>query len=87
MAKSLYQQLTKSLMVLEQRKMMIPRYINQSGWLGKNHYSMDMIPPIEKQIEELKAAVRGIEEWRKLKRKARGVILNLKTSTELTSKQ
>jgi len=83
MAKSLYQQLTTSLMLLEQRKMMIPRYINQPGWLGKNHYSMDMIPPIEKQIEELKAAIRGIEEWRKSKRQAGRVILNSKTSTAL----
>jgi len=69
---TLYQQLNKSLAVLEQRKMMIPRYINQPNWLGKNHYSMDMIPKIQKQIDEIKAAIEGIEIWRKSKRKYNG---------------
>ena len=64
---TLYQQLNKSLAILEQRKMMIPKYINQPNWLGHNHYSMDMIPKLEKQIDELKAAINGIKIWRKNK--------------------
>jgi len=70
--KSLHHQLTLTLRVLQQRKCMIPKYINQPGWLGNNHYSMDMIPPLEKQIEEIKAALVGIEDWRKAKGTAKG---------------
>jgi len=67
----LLSQLRKSLALLEHRKFMIPRYVEQDEkWLGKNHYSMDMIPEIEFQIEEMKAAIAGIEE---LKRKRRVV--------------
>lgn len=46
--------------------MMIPRYIERNkSWAGKNHYTKDMIPPIKKEIEETKAALWGIERWRK----------------------
>ncbi len=66
--KSLYTQLNESLALLENRKMMIPRYIkNNSAWLGKNPYSMDMIADIDKQIDELKAAIKGIEVYRSKK--------------------
>ena len=71
--KTLYQQLKLSLRLLQHRKMMIPRYVNQPYFLGENHYSMDMIPPLEKQIEEMKAAIRGIEQWRKEKRRNKNV--------------
>lgn len=55
---------------LEHRKMMIPRYVkNNKAWSGKNHYSLDMIPPIQKQIDETKAAIKGIEEWNAKKEK------------------
>lgn len=66
----LLSQLNRSLNTLEHRKMMIPRYCDQSKhWAGENHYSMDMIPEIEFQIEEMKAAIQGIEELKKRKRK------------------
>jgi hypothetical protein len=49
---------------------MIPRYCDQSKfWNGPNHYSLGMIPEIEKQIEETKAAIKGIEIWRTERRK------------------
>ncbi len=67
--KSLYSQLEMSKILLEQRVQMIPKYVYQEGWLGKNHYTMDMIPPIKKQIEELEAALEGIRKWRASKRK------------------
>lgn len=58
--------LTSRLEQLEHRKMMIPRYVeNNKAWSGKNHYSLDMIPGIEKEIEETKAAIKGIGEWEK----------------------
>lgn len=65
----LLSQLKKSLEHLKNRKMMIPRYCDQSKhWAGENHYSMDMIPEIEFQIEEMKAAINGIELLKKQKR-------------------
>jgi hypothetical protein len=70
MKPTLYSTLSKALKHLENKKMMIPKYCDQSkNWLGKNHYSLDMIPEIQKQIDETKAAIKGIEEWRKEKRK------------------
>lgn len=61
---SLRTELEKRLQQLEHRKMMIPRYVDVNRrWLGKNHYSMSMIPSIEKQIAETKAAISGIDEW------------------------
>lgn len=66
----LLSQLRKSLSTLEHRKFMIPKYVNQdAAWAGKNHYSMDMIPEIEFQIEEMKAAIQGIEDLKMRKRK------------------
>lgn len=56
--------LTKRLEQLDHRKMMIPRYVENKAWSGKNHYSLDMIPGIEKDIEETKAAIKGIGSGR-----------------------
>lgn len=68
--KTLHAQLCENVALLEHRVMMIPRYCDQSyHWNGHNHYTMDMIPPIQQQIEETKAAIAGIEQWRKSKRK------------------
>lgn len=62
---SLRTELHNRLLQLENRVMMIPRYVkNNKAWSGKNHYTMAMIPPLEKQIEETKAAIKGIDEWR-----------------------
>lgn len=53
---------------LQERKMMIPRYIARpEKFLGNKDFSMDMIPQIERDIEECQAALRGIDEWRKSK--------------------
>ncbi len=57
---------------LEHRKMMIPRYCdNQWHWAGKNPYSLDMIPAIQKQIDETKAAIKGINEWMEIERQVK----------------
>jgi hypothetical protein len=62
-------ELTNRLAQLENRVMMIPRYVeNNKAWSGKNHYTMDMIPPLKNQIEETKAAIAGIDRWREIKR-------------------
>lgn len=62
----LLSQLKKSLVLLKHRKEMIPKYVNQSeAFAGKNHYTMDMIPQVQSQIDEMKAAIDGIEEWKK----------------------
>ena len=62
----LLSQLKKSLVLLKHRKEMIPKYVNQKeAFAGKNHYSMDMIPQVQSQIDEMKAAIEGIEEWKK----------------------
>lgn len=66
MKKSLYSNLVKALEILEHRKLMIPRYCDQSyKWLGNNPYTLDMIPRLNKQIEETKAAIKGINRWKK----------------------
>lgn len=66
---ALLSQLRKSLILLEDRKRMIPKYCHQSNnWAGKNHYSMDMIPELELQIGEMKAAIKGIEKWKREKK-------------------
>jgi hypothetical protein len=50
---------------LEQRRFMIPRYIEREGqFLGKKDFSMGDIPKIEQEIEECKAALKGIEQWK-----------------------
>lgn len=49
---------------------MIPKYVNQDKeWAGKNHYSMDMIPGLDFQIQEMEAAIAGIEKMKKAKSK------------------
>jgi hypothetical protein len=67
---TLLYQLKKSLTLLEHRKMMIPSYCDQSkSWSGKNHYSLDMIPELDKEIAEMKAAIQGIKHWKRSKKK------------------
>jgi hypothetical protein len=62
----LLSQLRKNVRLLEHRRDMIPTYVNQPGvWRNGNPYRMDMIPALQWQIDELKAAIRGIEEWKK----------------------
>jgi hypothetical protein len=66
---NLKKELENRLTQLENRKMMIPRYVkNNKAWSGKNHYTMDMIPEIQKQIDETKAAIKGINDWMAVKR-------------------
>lgn len=49
---------------LEQRKMMIPRYVKKPGsFLGRTDFSLNDLPVIDKQISEAKAALKGIEIW------------------------
>jgi len=70
---TLHHTLSKSLQLLEHRRMMIPRYIDRDDkFLGTNHYTLEMIPPLDKQIEEMKAAIQGIDAWRKVRRKRKG---------------
>lgn len=65
-------ELLSRLTQLEHRKMMIPRYVNNNkAWSGKNHYSLDMIPGIQKQIDETKAAIKGIKEWMEIERQVK----------------
>lgn len=66
----LLSQLRNNVRLLEHRRDMIPKYVNQSEhWSGKNHYHLDMIPALQWQIDELNAAIRGIEEWKEKNRK------------------
>lgn len=52
---------------LENRKMMIPRYVERSGkFLGKKDFSLDDLPKLEQQIAECKAALKGIKEFNPL---------------------
>jgi hypothetical protein len=71
---SLRTELVKRLEQLEHRKMMIPRYVeNNKAWAGKNHYSLDMLPPIQKLIDETKAAISGIDRWIEINRQMKKV--------------
>jgi len=72
MTMALKKELENRLAQLENRKMMIPRYVeNNRAWSGKNHYSLDMIPGIQKQIDETKAAIKGINEWLEIERQVK----------------
>ena len=63
---ALLSQLRKSLRLLQHRRDMLPKYVNQpDAFTGTNHYSMDMMPGLEFQIDEMKAAIQGIESWKK----------------------
>lgn len=54
------------LVQLQQRKMMIPRYVERPGkFLGKKDFSLDDLPIIQKEIEETKVAIKAIEKYRK----------------------
>lgn len=67
--KSLTQILTDRLNQLEHRKMMIPRYVkNPLSFIGKKDFSLNDLPKLEEDIAETKAAIKGIEEWRKSKK-------------------
>lgn len=52
---------------LENRQMMIPRYVERPGkFVGsKNDYSLDDLPHIKQQIGEVKAAIKAVEQWHK----------------------
>jgi hypothetical protein len=66
---SLRSELIKRLDQLEHRKMMIPRYVDVNRkWSGKCHYSLDMLPPLQKLIDETKAAIAGIDRWAEINR-------------------
>lgn len=67
--KSLTQILTDRLNQLENRKMMIPRYVkNPLSFIGKKDFSLNDMPKLEEQIQETKAAIRGIDEWKRSKK-------------------
>lgn len=69
---SLRTELEKRLQQLEHRKMMIPRYVDANrNWLGKNHYSLDQLPELQKMIDETKAAIAGIDNWREINRQVK----------------
>lgn len=60
--------LQERLQQLEHRKMMIPRYVQRPGaFVGKKDFSLNDLPTIQEQIEETKAAIAGIREYRKQK--------------------
>lgn len=64
---TLTQFLQDRLTQLEHRKMMIPRYVNRAGnFLGKKDFSLDDLPKIEEEIEETKAAIKGVADWKKI---------------------
>lgn len=56
---------------LQDRKMMIPRYVQRSGAFAgkKKDFSMNDLPKIGDEIEETKVAIKAIEDWRKNKKK------------------
>ncbi len=61
---SLKKELQNRLSQLEQRKFMLPRYCdNNYTFLGIKVYSLNMLPGIQKQIDETKAALKGICDW------------------------
>lgn len=55
--------ITQRLEQLEHRKIMIPRYVRQPGkFLGKKDFCIEDLPQIEADIQECKAALKGIEQ-------------------------
>lgn len=57
---------------LKDRIFMIPKYVKSPGhFAGKcKDYSLSDIPKLKQEVEETKAALKGISEWRKqLKKK------------------
>lgn len=60
---SLKEYLQARLTQLEDRKFMIPRYVERPlNFLGKKDFSMDDLPKIEEDIEETKACLKAIAE-------------------------
>lgn len=50
----------------EQRRMMIPRYVERPGaFLGKKDFSLNDLPKIDGEIAECKAALKAVEAHRK----------------------
>jgi len=51
---------------LENRKMMIPRYVERPQKFAgrKKDFTLEMLPQIEADIEETKAAIKGIDQWK-----------------------
>lgn len=51
---------------LEQRKMMIPRYVERpEKFVGKKDFSLDDMPKIQIEIEETKVAIKAVKSFRK----------------------
>lgn len=58
--------LKNRLLQLEQRKMMIPRYVERPGsFLGRTDFSIEDLPKIQQEINECKAALKAVEACRK----------------------
>ncbi len=58
--------LNDRLQQLENRKLMIPRYVERPGkFLGKKDFSLDDLPKIEDDIRETKALILALEKHRK----------------------
>lgn len=58
--------LNSRLSQLENREMMIPRYVEMPGkFIGKKDFSIDDLPLIKQQIKETKAAISAIKDLRK----------------------
>lgn len=63
--KSLTDFLHDRLRQLENRKMMIPKYIkNPLSFIGKKDFSLNDLPRLEDEINETKAAIKGIELYK-----------------------
>lgn len=60
---------------LKHKKFMLPKYVNQGEkFLGNKKYTMDMLPLIEEEIEETKAAIKGIDRWKSSKKQKSKVL-------------
>lgn len=61
---TLLQFLNDRLDQLENRKMMIPRYVERPGsFVGKKDFSLEDLPKIEQAINETKAAIKAVKEY------------------------
>lgn len=58
---------------LENRLMMIPRYLERpEAFVGKKDYSLDDMPIIQKQIEEAKMALAAVNKFNKERIRSHG---------------
>lgn len=69
-AQTLYAQLKNNLWLLENRSRMMDSYINEpERWLGtKPVYTEESKGPLLELIEETKAAIKGIEDYKASKK-------------------